>query len=227
MTTEPKTIVLPELPRSDSREAAAAIEELMRQRNYPCNPQAAARVGFEACRRISFRQRLFGLAAQAAAGSDLPASQIPYLRTQVDFWSTEHAKARLSEMAMREDVRRLQERNEQLLRERHRALALCEAIDESLASTGVRPSHRVRVLLAQRVRPFQEEFFPPTGEVPDKAPADPKEPHLERASNRDFLLIQNGETIGNLPAGSPVWAAVKKACTDGFIPPVKVEAETA
>lgn len=46
-----------QLPRSDSPEAARLIEEVMAERNYPSSPQAAARAGYEACFRMSERNR--------------------------------------------------------------------------------------------------------------------------------------------------------------------------
>lgn len=39
------------IPKSNTPEAALLIEEIMKERKYPCNPTAAARAGYEAAYR--------------------------------------------------------------------------------------------------------------------------------------------------------------------------------
>jgi hypothetical protein len=39
------------IPKSNTPEASFLIEEVMKERQYPCNPTAAARAGYEAAYR--------------------------------------------------------------------------------------------------------------------------------------------------------------------------------
>lgn len=45
------------IPKSNTPEAALLIETVMKEREYPCSPAAAARAGYEAARRAILSQK--------------------------------------------------------------------------------------------------------------------------------------------------------------------------
>lgn len=157
-----KVVTLPELPRSDSAAATQAIDRVMAERNHPASPAAAARAGFEACRRIGARQRVFTMAAQVAAGrAASPDMELPDLESQVEYWCDAHAKARSAEIDAKGDA-------ELLLAERRRAVALVEEVDRLLADSGIPQSHPARVKIAKGVNLCAriDPAFPHIGQEP-------------------------------------------------------------
>jgi len=46
------------IPKSNTPQAALFIETVMREREYPCSPAAAARAGYEAARRAISAQKI-------------------------------------------------------------------------------------------------------------------------------------------------------------------------
>jgi hypothetical protein len=53
------------IPKSNTPEASFLIEEVMKERQYPCNPTAAARAGYEAAYREMEKKRLEANSAKA------------------------------------------------------------------------------------------------------------------------------------------------------------------
>lgn len=160
---QPKVVTVPSLPRSDSTQAAAAIEQVMAERSWPCNPAAAARAGFEAARRLSEHNRLMTFSAQIGASSlndahDIPLEDFPRLRDQLIYWEGLYSSSS-------EQLQQHAQEIEQLREQVRRAQRLLESVDGVLAGKGLEATDPARRLLATP-NPFGVEVFPALESAP-------------------------------------------------------------